>query len=321
MPTDEPENGPPGPQLGLQLRFSWVAAPLLPHFVGEGVQALKPIAFRIWDFKSIVDSGECELSADNITVLAGQNESGKTAILQALRDFDLEKGERPQTQDYTPDGKFDAKPRVAVKLAVGRGDLEYLYSEENLTLPKAVEDRIIQDGGLWITRDLPTGMFELEAPLRQAWELSEVPAAPASDVPPPETGAAGGTAAEPQASPATFGLPEFAASLRLYWPSFVYFDSFEDTLPRTVDFSVIESAAQATKKKPKATVGTSVPRPVQDYITLSEIDTDIIQKFATEDKALSDYLSNRSAQITGDFLTYWKQTSGEEQSVTLRVKH
>ncbi len=43
--------------------------------------------FRIKNIKSIIDSGVCHLSGDNITVLAGQNESGKSAILEALNYF------------------------------------------------------------------------------------------------------------------------------------------------------------------------------------------------------------------------------------------
>ena len=49
---------------------------------------MKLKSFRIYNYKSIVDSGECRLlENDNITVLAGQNESGKSSILQALRDY------------------------------------------------------------------------------------------------------------------------------------------------------------------------------------------------------------------------------------------
>jgi len=39
--------------------------------------------FRIKNYKSIVDSGDCYL-AEGITILAGKNESGKTSILEAL---------------------------------------------------------------------------------------------------------------------------------------------------------------------------------------------------------------------------------------------
>lgn len=45
--------------------------------------------FQIQNFKSIQDSGVCYLpSPDNITILAGQNESGKSSILQALHSFE-----------------------------------------------------------------------------------------------------------------------------------------------------------------------------------------------------------------------------------------
>ncbi|MYF47926.1 MAG: ATP-binding protein, partial [Candidatus Dadabacteria bacterium] len=56
---------------------------------------MKLIKFRIQNYKSIRDSGWCYLASD-ITILAGQNESGKTAVLEALRDFN-------QTASVSPD--------------------------------------------------------------------------------------------------------------------------------------------------------------------------------------------------------------------------
>lgn len=48
---------------------------------------MKLIAFRIKNFRSIVDTGWQNLSPDNITCLIGQNESGKTSILEGLKVF------------------------------------------------------------------------------------------------------------------------------------------------------------------------------------------------------------------------------------------
>lgn len=45
------------------------------------------IGFRIQNFRSIVDTGWQQLAHDNITSLIGQNESGKTSILEGLRVF------------------------------------------------------------------------------------------------------------------------------------------------------------------------------------------------------------------------------------------
>ena len=44
-------------------------------------------AFRIKNYRSIIDTGWINVSPDNITTLIGQNESGKTSILEALFSF------------------------------------------------------------------------------------------------------------------------------------------------------------------------------------------------------------------------------------------
>ncbi|MCX6255526.1 MAG: AAA family ATPase [Bacteroidia bacterium] len=48
---------------------------------------MKLTAFRIRNFRSIVDTGWQDLSPDNITCLIGQNESGKTSVLEGLKVF------------------------------------------------------------------------------------------------------------------------------------------------------------------------------------------------------------------------------------------
>jgi Predicted ATP-dependent endonuclease of the OLD family len=63
-------------------------------------------SFQIKGYRSIVDTGVIELSKrDNITIFAGQNESGKSSILNALYDFELGKFEDdslPFSLDGTP---------------------------------------------------------------------------------------------------------------------------------------------------------------------------------------------------------------------------
>ncbi len=48
---------------------------------------MKLKAFRVKNYRSVVDSGWCTLSPDNITGIIGQNESGKTSLLEALKSF------------------------------------------------------------------------------------------------------------------------------------------------------------------------------------------------------------------------------------------
>ena len=75
---------------------------------------MKLKAFRIQNFRSIVDTGWQELSPDNITAIVGQNESGKTSILEALEAF---------ASDHVTDDDIrddDAPPIVACTFSCKR---------------------------------------------------------------------------------------------------------------------------------------------------------------------------------------------------------
>jgi predicted ATP-dependent endonuclease of OLD family len=48
---------------------------------------MKLRAFDIKNYRSIIHTGWKYLASDNITALIGQNESGKTSILEALNSF------------------------------------------------------------------------------------------------------------------------------------------------------------------------------------------------------------------------------------------
>lgn len=77
---------------------------------------MKIIKFRIKDYKSIEDSGDCFLT-DSITILAGKNESGKTSILEALEDFDTDTKIR---EDAIPIKRPDALPTISITFEIDR---------------------------------------------------------------------------------------------------------------------------------------------------------------------------------------------------------
>ena len=58
---------------------------------------MKLIKFRIKNYKSIIDSGPCDIS-NGVTVFAGKNESGKTSILEALEDFSVNREIRQEAK-------------------------------------------------------------------------------------------------------------------------------------------------------------------------------------------------------------------------------
>lgn len=81
--------------------------------------------FRIKNFKSIVDSGDCYLT-DRITILAGKNESGKTSILEALEDFDTDKNIRESAK---PIKLPDAKPEISITFEVDENTVKDILEE------------------------------------------------------------------------------------------------------------------------------------------------------------------------------------------------
>jgi hypothetical protein len=296
---------------------------------------MRPLAFQIRDFKSINDSGVCYLSGDNITVLAGQNEAGKTAVLTALRDFDLDEGIAPKTADYQPDERLDAAPSVSVQF---ESDLNYILSElsnEDLTIPQRVIEHLKTDPTFWITRDFQAGKYSLDPTLAAMWETEGSSARADTEAvmetkrdetptPPEETDPTAKTPANP------LQPGEFAAWLHDRWPSFVYFDSFQDSLPREVDFADLQPKKKPTVPAP-ATAGVAsttptatspkAPGSVQDFVTMSDLDIDRVSALSEQDKSLGNYLSSRGAAITGDFLTYWKQKVDKDETVDIRVRH
>jgi AAA15 family ATPase/GTPase len=71
---------------------------------------VKIVSFRVRNYKSIKDSGNCFM-AEGVTILAGRNESGKTSLLEALEDFTVGRSIR---QKAIPIHDESAVPEVAV---------------------------------------------------------------------------------------------------------------------------------------------------------------------------------------------------------------
>jgi len=88
---------------------------------------MKLIKFRIKNYKSIADSGDCYLT-DTITILAGKNESGKTSILETLEDFDTDKNIRESAK---PIKLPDAKPEISITFEVDKNTIKDILKEIN----------------------------------------------------------------------------------------------------------------------------------------------------------------------------------------------
>lgn len=105
---------------------------------------MKLLSFRIRNFRSIVDTGWHNLSLDNITGLIGQNESGKTSILEALYGFYNGRiSEDVLRSDLT-------LPAVACRFSLDGIEVEKVLREK--LLPEGVLDQIRKDGAVCLER-------------------------------------------------------------------------------------------------------------------------------------------------------------------------
>lgn len=115
--------------------------------------------FRIFNYKSIVDSGYCDIASD-ITIIVGKNESGKTAILEALRDFNRDILEIPQNA-FPLDGS-EEMPQIEMCFQVDQGDVATIQSELGVPLPEESVQYML-DKGLNIIKD-GRGQYHVEDP-------------------------------------------------------------------------------------------------------------------------------------------------------------
>ncbi|UYN96076.1 MAG: AAA family ATPase [Enhydrobacter sp.] len=242
---------------------------------------MKLLSFRIYDYKSIVDSGECELSLEGITVLAGQNEAGKTSILEALGDFDYS---MEIDSDARPEGRDDADPAIECTFSLDSGDIsELLDKDDNQYVPpERVVAALLKAKKVTLRKTGKDDYSILTKPVLEALEIASKESQP----PKPADGEA--------ASESSDLTAELTNALVRQSPYLSYFDSFDGRLPKRKYLSDIENKSEPGYQA------------VQDFIKLANIDLKRLGN-AEDPKKLNNYLDSRSATVTGDFLTYWSQ--------------
>ena len=99
---------------------------------------------KIQNFKSIKNSGWIFLSkGDLVTILAGQNESGKTSFLRALRFFE----EGAYSTFKEDDERLESFPRVDLVFYLTDAEYEQLKSDTS----KEIADYFKKEG-FWFVR-------------------------------------------------------------------------------------------------------------------------------------------------------------------------
>lgn len=117
--------------------------------------------FHITNYKSIKDSGYCELASD-ITIIAGKNESGKIAIFEALRDFnrDVQK----ISESAVPlDGR--GEPKIELCFGIERETWDEISKKTGIALERETREYLSKKG-LKLFKNID-GNYQLDRELKK----------------------------------------------------------------------------------------------------------------------------------------------------------
>jgi|GEM_PF-1541311 len=236
-------------------------------------------SFRIQNFKSIKDTSEIKVSPDdNITILAGQNESGKSSILEAL-DF-FENGASDDFEDMYR--RLNTHPRVECKYYLSNDELSEL---ERLSGSKGLR-KYLQDDGITLVRGRDTEDDFTQVKYINPNELDVL--VKALD----ETEKGDTDDKTEEITP--FSFYEHLLELK---PTFIFYSSFEDNI--------------LPSKITKAKLGDN--QAVEDFETVFEVDF-IALLDEKNDAARKQKLNEINEKASDNLNEYWSQKIDDEKS-------
>lgn len=257
---------------------------------------MRLVTFRIRNFKSIIDTGNCHLStSDNILVLAGQNEAGKTAVIQALIFF--KKGATKEFERLLR--RQNLSPEVTCSFELTKDEIEELFVQTN---NESVKKYLLGNRGVSFVRgDVEHDNFkQIVLCEDDASKLEALFAEPS----PISTEVAETTETEASSKEATQGHKRFI-SLQDFLvgkiKEFTFYDSFKDLLPGEVKISEIAKHSA-----------------IDDFEKVFQVDFRDVVK---QDPRTIQRVEQRLAQNASDNLnTYWTQKLEEGGKYRFLVK-
>ena len=124
---------------------------------------MKPTKFRIRNYKSIIDSGDCYFS-DKLTILAGKNESGKTSVLEALEDFHQDKTIRQEAKPIDGEGI----PEISVTFTIPASEINLVL--ETIGAGKAVAKAAV----VTLTKKFGPSIYSIDGESRKQLSLGSI---------------------------------------------------------------------------------------------------------------------------------------------------
>ncbi len=242
---------------------------------------MQVLGFRIRNFRSIVDSKWCDLSGDGVTAFVGQNESGKSSILEALRAF--ETGEI-QEDDLRSDKSFpeisvsyavDKKVKSAVPLAPAGLFTAKMNPRGRLNLTKT-----------WVRAE--SGEFTEVIDFEEEWARQLFPVEYTDD---------DGTNAFFSSSECADEVWAMGASIRL-------FKDDESLLPASIDLADLEKKGQSASGGRAAAL---------NFVQIAGVSLETLRSGSARN--VKKHLEDASKAISADFATFWSQTFEKDKPI------
>jgi ABC-type polar amino acid transport system ATPase subunit len=275
------------------------------------------IAFQIRNFRSIVDSGKIPFSPDGITVFVGQNESGKSSVLDAL--FFALSTELPTEDDLRIGAEM---PSVDLKVEVSFSEIEDILDDvEGCTesIKKSLEEHLVQnsnvvtisveweqtekDGQPQIIKTVSMESQKLEERLEACALIDTLNASAIKNGEATSVDAVGRDS--PQAGD-DFTSGDFAYAIWMALPLGVRFTEEHGALPNHVD---IDEKGKPTGPGAKA---------AENFLRIAEIDLPALIK--GDLRTRQNTINRANSKVSADFRLFWSQTIGNSGFLTLKCE-
>lgn len=264
---------------------------------------MKLIAFKVDEFRSIATTGWLPFSADGVTALVGQNESGKSAILDALHAAFGSAGTVSSDDFRRGGGLSGAALRISLTTEELSGICAELPGDCAAAVADALKDR--REAIVFISRLFRSSagaskrVFRLEPDVQKIVEAAISASMPASSGEEPKTEAKSFVAS---------ACETFINSLWANIPLFVLFREEDSYLPNTVD---IDEAK-------KEWLEGSQHQGADNFLLSAGIELE--ELLVEDDRERASVLSAGVRIINRSLAEYWRQVLGQRGKIKIEVE-
>lgn len=282
---------------------------------------MKLLSFNIKHFRSIENCGWQNLSNDNVTGLVGQNESGKTSVLEGLYAFSTGKIESNDLRDK------DERPVITCSFLFDEALVQKI--ESSVAMPEVLRTLLLEKGYVNLSRewsDDKNSVFKFEqvevnnffanqikpAPVVKEKKIEE----PIADAEEQGDAVAEEVVTEETVEPEPVPVPylEGKALLDILIAELPIFELFTDYISLLPDYIDLEDI-QSQNKKAEGLRGAI------NLLKIANLDINFLQ--SGDDRLVETEIDKLNKEVATDFQDFWSQKIGKNNKIKIEfvLKH